>query len=95
MIEKNICPLCTRQLPGRPSKHHLVPRSLGGREKVLLHRICHRQIHAVFTERELINHYNSIDRLLENELIRKFVKWVRDKPPDLHVKTRNSSEKSR
>ena len=76
MDESSKCPLCGRELPEKPSKHHLIPRSLKGRETVLLHRVCHRQIHATFTERELHNYYNTIERILENENIRKFVDWV-------------------
>lgn len=57
---------------------------------MFLHKICHRQIHAIFTERELQHYYNSINRILENDAIRKFVKWVRKKPVDFHVRTRDT-----
>ena len=93
MHENGDCPLCGRELPEKPSKHHLIPRSLKGREIVLLHRVCHRQIHATFTERELFNYYHTIDRLLENDNIRKFVDWVKNKPPDFHVRTKNTIRK--
>jgi hypothetical protein len=94
MNESNYCPLCSRPLPEKPSKHHLIPKTFKGKEIVLLHRVCHRQIHANFTERELLNYYNTIERLLENENIRKFVDWVKNKPPDFHVRTRNTSRKN-
>jgi len=87
MEENGLCPLCGRPLPEKPNKHHLIPRSLKGRETVLLHRVCHRQIHATFTERELYNHYNTIERILENQNIRKFVGWIKNKPPGFHVRT--------
>jgi len=63
----NSCPLCNRTLAEKPSKHHLIPRTFKGRDIVLLHRVCHRQIHATFTERELLNYYHTIERILENE----------------------------
>ncbi len=94
MDDNGICPLCGRELPEKPSKHHLIPRSLKGREIVLLHRVCHRQIHATFTERELYNYYNTIDRILENYNIRKFVKWIKNKPPGFHVRTKNTHRKN-
>ena len=94
MDNNSYCPLCKRPLPENPSKHHLIPKSFKGKETVLLHRICYRQIHANFTERELLNYYHTIDRLLKNERIQKFVKWVENKPPEFNVKTRNTSAKN-
>lgn len=91
MENKTLCALCQRPLSDNSSKHHLVPRTFGGREIVLLHKICHRQIHAIFTERELQHYYNTIDRILKNETMRKFVRWVRKKPVDFHVKTRETN----
>ena len=49
-----ICPLCNRPIPdSEKDAHHLVPKSKGGRETQYLHRVCHRQIHALLTETEL------------------------------------------
>lgn len=93
MDQPNDCPLCMRPLPEKPSKHHLIPKTFKGKDIVLLHRICHRQIHANFTERELLNYYHTIERILENECIQKFVKWVKNKPPEFHVRTRNTARK--
>jgi len=87
------CPLCSRPLPEKPSKHHLIPKTFKGKKIVRLHRVCHRQIHANFTERELLNYYHTIDRLLENENIQNFVRWVKNKPPNFHVRTRNTAGK--
>jgi len=93
MNDIEFCSLCNRPLPEKPSKHHLIPKTFKGKEIVMLHRICHRQIHANFTERELRNYYHTIDRLLENNNIQKFIKWVRNKPPEFHVRTRNTTNK--
>lgn len=77
------CPLCGRELVIGPSvnEHHLVPRSHRGREKIRMHRICHNKIHSVFTEKELAHYYHTVDRLLENEEIRRFVAWLQNKNP--------------
>ena len=93
MNNTNFCPLCKRPLPEKPSKHHLIPRTFKGKDVVLLHRVCHRQIHATFTERKLLNYYNTIEHILESENIQKFLMWIKDKPPDFHVRTRNTSVK--
>ena len=78
-----VCPLCDRPIPtSQQDEHHLVPRLKGGKVKKLLHRICHRQIHALFSEAELAQRYNTVDALLENPEIRKFVTWVQKRPND-------------
>lgn len=51
---KLICPLCERKIShSQRDAHHLIPKSKGGRQTEYQHRICHRQIHALFTETEL------------------------------------------
>lgn len=78
------CPLCGRPMVAGPSldRHHWVPRSEGGREQILMHRICHRKIHSVFTERELATTYSSPEALRAHPEIARFLKWVRKKPPE-------------
>src|SRR6056300_1069517 len=62
-----ICPLCTRPIPADvpQSLHHLIPKLKGGKggPTVLLHHICHKEIHATLTEAELARDYASIDAL--------------------------------
>jgi len=75
------------------NKHHLLPLSKGGKNTptILLHKICHDKIHAVFKEVELKRYYNSIERLKENAEIEKFISWVSNKEPqfyDKSIKTR-------
>ena len=83
-----VCALCARPLGDRREKHHLVPRSLGGRETVGVHPICHRKIHSAFTEKELNDDYATIDRLRRHPEIAKFILWVRRRHPDFHKSTR-------
>ncbi|OSZ66183.1 restriction endonuclease [Hydrogenophaga sp. IBVHS2] len=85
------CPLCGRAIPAdQRDAHHLVPKSKGGRHTIDLHRICHRQIHAVLTETELARSYHSVEQLLAHPALRSFVDWVRTKPDDFFVRTRKS-----
>ncbi len=92
-----LCALCRRPLgdPSRAERHHLVPRSRGGRQAVLLHAVCHRKIHSLFTEAEIARHYASIDALRAHPEIRKFVRWLAGRPPDLRVRTRAARTKRR
>jgi len=94
-MSKDLCPLCTRELIPGPSidGHHLMPKTFKGKEKTMMHKICHRKIHATFTERELQQHYHTIERLLENEHIQKFVKWVAKKAPEYYEKTKETNER--
>jgi len=76
-----LCPLCERPIPASQSDdHHLVPRVKGGKETSELHRICHRQIHALFSEAELAQQYSTVEALLLVPAIQKFVAWVKSKP---------------
>lgn len=89
--EDLVCPLCDRVIPHRQrDAHHLVPKSKGGRQTEYLHRICHRQIHALFTESELAKQLNSVEALLAHPSIERFVAWVKTKPIDLMERTRKS-----
>ncbi len=88
--EKN-CSLCGRPLGKRTEKHHLVPKSQGGIDTIPLHAICHRKIHALFNEKELARSYFSIEALLADESVRKFVKWVQTKPADFYSRTRKKT----
>jgi hypothetical protein len=68
--------------------HHLVPKSRKGRGTVLLHRVCHAAIHAALGEKELERRYNTIIELRQHPQLRRFIEWVRPKPPEFWVRTR-------
>lgn len=97
MEEKLVCPLCSREMIEGPSvdKHHLIPKLKGGKETVLLHKICHRKIHSLFKESELKNQYNTIEKLLTHEDIQSFVKWVKNKSPDFYASSSQSNRRKR
>ena len=90
-----ICPLCGRALePGASvDEHHLVPRSQGGKAKTLIHRICHRKIHATLSERELTTHFNTWPALQKHPDIATFVRWVANKPPAFYDNSRRPSQR--
>ena len=89
--EEVVCPLCDRGIPpAQRDAHHLIPKSKGGRETAWLHRICHRQIHALFTETELQRQYSSVEALKEHPEMSRFLAWVKKKPDDFFERTRKS-----
>ncbi|APG48612.1 HNH endonuclease [Phaeobacter porticola] len=80
-----ICPLCTRPIPPKvpQSLHHLIPKLKGGKggPTVLLHHICHKEIHATLSEAELARIYNTVDMLRQHPRLAKFTTWVQKRPP--------------
>jgi len=83
------CWLCERPLGRRLEWHHTVPKAKKGRETVLVHPICHRAIHANFTNAELARSNGSREPLLANPALVRFLDWIADKPPDFHAPTRS------
>ena len=95
-IKEVVCPLCERPIPpAQRDAHHLVPKSRGGTNTVLLHRLCHRQVHAMLTETELARHFATVEALRAHPDMARFIDWVRDKPNDLNISTRKSRDKGR
>ena len=80
-----ICPLCDRPIPADvpQSLHHLIPKLKGGKggPVVLLHHICHREIHASLTETELARDYCTPQALRAHPRLAKFIRWVSKRPP--------------
>jgi hypothetical protein len=86
------CPLCERAIPvAQRDEHHLVPKCKGGRQTQFLHRVCHRQVHALLTETELARQYATVEALLQHPELQTFIAWVKSKPDDFFVRTRKSS----
>mgnify|MGYP000370241121 FL=1 len=86
MTNAPICPLCLRPIPeGVPqSLHHLVPKLKGGKggPVVLLHHICHKEIHARFSEAQLARHLNSAEALRAAPELQAFLAWIAKRPAD-------------
>ena len=85
-VANDICTLCNRVLAKPYNRHHLIPLSKGGKNTttLLLHKICHDKIHAVFTEMELKRYYHTMERLQQHEEMAKFIKWVSNKDPHFY-----------
>ena len=66
-----------------------MPKLKGGKggATVLLHQICHNEIHATLTEAELARDFSTITALRAHPRLAKFIAWVAKRPPDFHSKT--------
>ncbi len=98
---EGICELCGRRLP--LTRHHLIPRTRHRNRKTrkrftgdALHqrilmacRPCHNQIHAILSEKQLADHYNTREALLEQPEIHRFAAWISTKPAGFKPKSRS------
>jgi hypothetical protein len=64
-----------------------VPKSRGGSERVPVHPICHRTLHATFTNAVLGRSGADREWVVADPAIARFLAWVADKPPDFHAVT--------
>jgi len=84
-----VCEACQREVI--TTEHHLIPRSQHKRgvvcrqfskqemrtRKAMLCLPCHRQVHRLFTERELALQYNTIESLVNTDSMQTFLGWIR------------------
>lgn len=94
-----LCALCGRPIPphARQSEHHLTPRLKGGKHgpRVLLHQICHNEIHATLSEAELARAYAEPAALRAHPRLARFIAWVADKAPAFHARSLKSLRRRR
>ena len=100
-METQPCELCGRRV-AELERHHLIPRARhrnkGNRRRfgrdeahgrvAMLCGPCHRTLHATFAEKELERDYNTLEAIRAHEAIRKFVRWIRRRPPETGVRVR-------
>lgn len=91
MAKNHICELCNRNV-SIITKHHLIPLEKGGKSFDIIYicPTCHTAIHALFTNRELASRYNSLERLLRDEKIIKYLKFIEKIPGDSPVEIKKS-----
>ena len=85
------CWLCTRPIGTRVEWHHPVPKSRGGRETVAVHPICHRTIHATFSNAELAK--AGREAIVAHPEMTRFLSWIANKPADFHAPTRRKKQR--
>ncbi len=94
VTDETVCPLCMRLISkSQRDAHHLIPKSRGGVDTVILHRICHRQIHALLTESQLARNYSTIEALRGHPEIAKFIEWISNKPTHIRAAIKRSRDK--
>lgn len=78
------CALCRRVVPDERiddpqviQKHHLRPERRAESPTVILCRPCHDQIHAVFTNDQLREEYDTIEALRDADRLSAYIDWIR------------------
>ncbi len=73
------CALCERDV-AKLTEHHLKPKSRLKKGEttptIWICSACHRQIHALFTNLQLADELNSLERLRDEPRMRKFLSWI-------------------
>ena len=79
-----ICQVCNREVT-LTEKHHLYPIKTRRKteETIEVCLQCGDQIHLLFTNTELQNEYNTLEKLVTSERMQKYIAWIKNKP-DTH-----------
>jgi hypothetical protein len=80
MIKEPIfCALCGRKIPEKhlTERHHPVPVAKGGKSAEVVCIDCGDQIHQLFSNNELRDRYNTMDKLKAHSDVQKWIRWVR------------------
>ncbi len=97
------CALCRRIVPDEAlddhqavQEHHLRPEERAESPTVMLCRPCHKQIHALFTNEELREDYDTVDALRSADCLQGYLDWIRGSNKlDIEVTTSNRVRKRR
>lgn len=93
------CPICQRDTPEcYQEEHHLIPRSICKRNKyhglpqlkkenrtITVCVDCGNQLHKLFSEKELADSYNTIEKILEQPSVQTWIGWISKKPNCFYV----------
>jgi len=71
------CSICPRKVP-EPyrEKHHLIPKSKKGKDTIMVCCDCGNQLHELFTIKELATQYNTVEKIVGNSKIQKWIRWI-------------------
>ena len=82
------CQICTRLTPQEfLEQHHLIPKSKHGAklDTIFVCSCCGNILHQIFSNKQLAKEYNTLEKILSNEKMVKWIKWIIKKPNDFSV----------
>jgi 5-methylcytosine-specific restriction protein A len=91
------CALCRRVIPDERiadpqvvQEHHLWPERRAESPTVMLCRPCHKQIHALFTNEQLREEYDTVESLQQADRLQGYLDWIGGTEKlDINVETSN------
>lgn len=88
------CELCRRRIEGvrdpqAVQTHHLRPEERATSPTATLCRPCHDQVHALFTNEELRESFDTVEALRTANRLQEYIAWIRT-TDKLRVPTRTS-----
>lgn len=91
------CVLCRRVIPDERiadpqvvQEHHLWPERRAESPTVTLCRPCHKQIHALFTNEQLREEYDTVEALEGADRLQGYLDWISGTEKlDINVETSN------
>ena len=85
------CELCDREV-AQITEHHLKPKSRLKKGEttptIWICSACHRQIHVLFSNLQLADEYNRLERLRDEPRMAKFLAWIRKQDANKHIRVR-------
>ena len=92
------CEICKREM--ELTEHHLIPKTRHLNKKtrknyslrelkknvIMICRPCHDQLHKMFDGKQLEREFNTLDKILANEKIQGWIKFIEKKPIDYKPK---------
>jgi len=84
------CSLCQRLVPAHlVTLHHLKPKQRGGKaeHRTPLCKLCHKQLHATYSNKELDQRLDTLDSLRQAEELQPFLRWIQTQSPDRNFQT--------
>jgi hypothetical protein len=82
------CSLCRRDAESLEKHHFEAGRRRKGDEGIKVCHQCGDQLHLMFTNRELRNKYDTLEKILADPKVQKYVEWVKNKPVETHYTMR-------
>ena len=78
-MKENICQLCKCEGIIKITEHQLVPKQVGGAKLpvALLCQDCHKQIHALYTNKELAMRLNTLQALEKDERVARYLRYIK------------------
>ena len=88
MSDVETCEFCGRAgIPGTHG-HHVIPRSKGGKVIVPTCGDCGSFIHKTWSNNELRDVYNTVEKVKSDERFQAFLRWLRKQRTDVVHKTK-------